>query len=351
MDKRSSGNIRLRTLMPSERRKEALRLLGGADRIVRGYIQAGLRLLDDVAADPPPHLTGRTILGISRDILAAADAVQVLLEQGAADTALPNARVLLELTASMVYLGRRNDERVAFGRQLLGFDQAVENFENERSRILRANPDHDRRYLDEMVEYFHRTRDEFEPDSHLRRPVEREIARLREESDGPVRWYSLFGGPRSIRRLFVEAQLTEVYDSCYRSWSQAAHGTNAFHPGLLTSDNPVGYLAPLRECNMEKAAKLIGVTIICVMSMVDILAPYAGRTGAEVLEHMAAQVGEAGLPDDIAIKILVFMDMFDNNRRGGTRVANPQESAAVNRAIARTEQRSARSCRRRTASA
>lgn len=61
-----------------------------------------------------------------------------------------------------------------------------------------------------------------------------------------VEWYSLFGGPSSIRKLAEYLGQKTVYDLLYRSWSKQIHAASSNHLHMIIEDGK-SVLGPIRN--------------------------------------------------------------------------------------------------------
>jgi hypothetical protein len=309
----------LRTLIPSQSRKRAQNTLGGAGRAVRIHIQKSLHTLHEVALSPPRHMVGRTVIAMVRDIVAAADAVDILLNDGAADAAAPNARVLLELFAGLLYLVGRSDERIALGRQALVFEQVISEVEDQRASFVLLNPGGRVGPFDETIANIRGDLERFLADSHLHREVRREIEHRRSRQSTPVRWYQLFGGPRTLRGVFRRTGLEVLYDTSYRPWSEASHGRADFSNGVLLADEPVRHLKPVRQHREDLMAQMLAVILLVLRVSLIILAEYGEIRGRDVIEELEGRMGDVG-PSPLAAQYESWTNTLVAQAHGISRV-------------------------------
>jgi len=58
-------------------------------------------------------------------------------------------------------------------------------------------------------------------------PIEQEYQRLKKAGRRTPHWYSLFGGPTTLRKLTAQLNRQTEYDALYRNWSRVAHAGDA----------------------------------------------------------------------------------------------------------------------------
>jgi hypothetical protein len=83
-------------------------------------------------------------------------------------------------------------------------------------------------------------------------PIEQEYQRLKKGHRAP-HWYSLFGGPTTLRKLATRLKRLTEYDALYRSWSGVAHAGDA------SSIAPASHGDTFRRIRYPAAINLVAV--------------------------------------------------------------------------------------------
>src|SRR5439155_13732632 len=73
---------------------------------------------------------------------------------------------------------------------------------------------------------------------------------------GTPPWFSLFGGPRSIRQLALHLKLGATYDTLYNDWSESVHAGGA----MLTVAGPHSTVRMLRHPQRAQLVTSLGVS-------------------------------------------------------------------------------------------
>jgi hypothetical protein len=73
-----------------------------------------------------------------------------------------------------------------------------------------------------------------------------EYEKLRLKGKSNPHWYSFFEGPNSIEQLAAQVQLSALYETYYRTWSQPLHGTDIFANKILPDQQGNSSIVQLR---------------------------------------------------------------------------------------------------------
>lgn len=112
--------------------------------------------------------------------------------------------------------------------------------------------------------------------------IEKEYQRIRRLKQNP-RWYELFDGPESIRKIAENSNKLSLYEVFYRSWSGSVHGT-----GLLKSEKmSVDKKGKGAAVQMRLAAEAQPVTENAVNIALMMYDLYLGRYTVDKKKDMA----------------------------------------------------------------
>lgn len=76
--------------------------------------------------------------------------------------------------------------------------------------------------------------------------VRAELARMKTEKIRDQGWYSLWGGPKSVRGVAIHLRMGVLYEALYRSWSNVTHGEGAAKRAT-GGDGKILQITPLRS--------------------------------------------------------------------------------------------------------
>jgi hypothetical protein len=204
------------------------------------YFFRALRdLLADAAVDGQDH--HRTPMLLMMNIGEEIDGVRILVHEGSAKTCGHHLRASLEAHLGLFYLWQNP---VDYQRRCLAYE--VSDWHGRRKMFERGDPDsnvgralrHELRD-DPLALTFDMlpvdVRQEIQRiDQRLQTPrlapIEQEWLRVRAANGNrDPNWYSLWDGPRDLRKLALSLGKGAIYESQYRYWSLGAHAEDALH--------------------------------------------------------------------------------------------------------------------------
>ena len=92
-------------------------------------------------------------------------------------------------------------------------------------------------------------------------PIAEEYERVKKERRGPMKWYSLFGGPGNLRELAMSLGQLDDYLVLYRRWSKAAHATDLISKVTKTHDRTAPTIPVVRSPIGMTGTYLLGIGI------------------------------------------------------------------------------------------
>lgn len=79
-------------------------------------------------------------------------------------------------------------------------------------------------------------------------PIEQEWQATKKAQSGKEpNWYSLWGGPKDIRRLALRLRKGSAYEALYRNWSETTHAEDALSRILNKGEGDMIHLDPIRS--------------------------------------------------------------------------------------------------------
>ena len=92
-------------------------------------------------------------------------------------------------------------------------------------------------------------------------PIAAEYERVKKERRGPMKWYSLFDGPRNLRELAMSLGQLDDYLVLYRRWSKAAHATDLISKVTKADGRTAPTIPVVRSRIGMTATYLLGIGI------------------------------------------------------------------------------------------
>jgi hypothetical protein len=128
-------------------------------------------------------------------------------------------------------------------------------------------------------------------------PIEAEWQRLKalNKRRGDPAWYSLFGGPGSVRELAISLQMAGMYEFLYRMWSESVHAGMAIEAlgrkGGNTVVRPVRHPEQLQSAVQHAAFFALELSERIVKAYAPAKWP---QLHAQYKEKIGKRVGELG---------------------------------------------------------
>lgn len=174
-----------------------------------------------------------------RQVIELADAIEVMLSHGCVTPTKPLLRSMFEAMLSLEY---QLESTVDEDRRTLSW--VHEDIRQRRRANLRIRDgEHTDGFLEDMPdEVFDGARQFVEDmttvlqEPHMQEVVE-EYRAFKKQHRRVPRWYSLFGGPRSVRELAEQCGLLDMYETKYREWSASLHAQGGLHRVFRLSDD------------------------------------------------------------------------------------------------------------------
>lgn len=197
-------------------------------------VDYGVTVIDTIIDNPRNEYVDSSIGLLLRDYLELLDGVSQLIRSGSAESAIPLCRTMFEYYLSILYILDNHEVNRALSYQVSHVKQRLKSYK-------KLGPDRDK--FNQMLErngYDFTVPDDGydEGTSRLNGLLKREpfkrinkewhVAKNKNNNYDP-NWYSLFGGPKSIRDLARYLNKDVEYDVLYRAWSQKTHASSAIH--------------------------------------------------------------------------------------------------------------------------
>lgn len=176
-----------------------------------------------------------TLMMLARHVIVTLDGVTVLVGAGGGEAALPTMRSMFEAWLGLRYIVKADHDTRALAYQLAGVHRTIDitqDFDpnHEAGRRLRAEwagQEH-ADLLDCMppdVDIDTAGSEEVLTESVFA-PIEAEWQALKARQRRDPNWYSLFGGPRTVRDLAREVGQLPWYWFLYKRWSDTVHAAD-----------------------------------------------------------------------------------------------------------------------------
>lgn len=204
--------------------------MGKAYEILSLELEWGLGLFNRAVRSSPDTLVADAAARLFWLYLEALDATDLLISKGAIGPANVQARTLLEIGLQLLYLLKRNEERVAaaytahYTRKIMADNerfvagsQMRKELETQVRRTKHLPDNFLSRFPDasDKVEELRRTLD-----APTWRKANKELERLGNHD----RWFRAFGGPSNLRELAREVEMEAWHWATYGSQSMPVHG-------------------------------------------------------------------------------------------------------------------------------
>jgi hypothetical protein len=216
------------------------------------------------AAAPTGEVYHSVILMLIRHVIESLDGVAVLVSKSASHSCQPLLRSALEAFLGVVYILEKDTKQRALAYQLAHAHKKI-NLYNRLDPTTTAGKEL-RRVLDgDPLEGFFNAlpflnypklianlqRMFAHPDFQ---PIEAEWKRLKalDKRHRDPAWYSLFGGPRSVRELATHLHMAGMYEFLYRMWSESVHAGMAMEAVGQKGGNTV--VRPVRHPEQLQSA-------------------------------------------------------------------------------------------------
>lgn len=219
-----------------------------------------------------------------RHLLEMVDAVSILVRHGAADPCQPLLRSALEAAMGIEYMLEKDTERRALAYQVAHIHKRIAEHARhdpttEAGKALQGVFNKDKLFstiklpphasapaIDKLATVL--AMPEYTP-------VDQEWVRLYREYEkqrrkGMPPWYSLFGGPKSIRQLVYHLKLGAAYETLYSNWSETVHAGGA----MLTVAGREKAVRALRHPARAQLVASLGASLTIRISR-ELLAYYA----------------------------------------------------------------------------
>jgi len=223
-------------------------LLPGVSDSLKETVDAGLDLLGRRITAGHETFTAWAIKDTWRELLEAADAVDILVRAGAVGPSRIIGRTVLELAATIQYLVDRNDERVGAVRSL------AMRMEFER-QVMKAFSD-----VPTIPEEIHAELDRIHKETvnaQYSSWAQMKASEELKELPAGAPWYAVFDGPSGPAARLRQAGLDKAYEKFFVPWNWAVHGTTA--DSHSTSAEPKFHYRPLRHYGRDTADKVLFV--------------------------------------------------------------------------------------------
>ena len=230
--------------------------------------------LAELAAYPERKLHHATAQVLTRHVCESLDGVSVLAAKGCAEPCKPLLRSSLEAMLGIQYILEADEERrglayqVAHAHRKIALYKRLDPNENA-GKALAATLASDplaAGVIDDLPAHFNLQK----MIANLEAPVDAEWVRASKKKD--AHWYSLFGGPKSLRDLAIHIKHGGMYEFLYRHWSNNVHAGDCFET-LSPGPNGSVIIRPIRH--PEGLQSMVGLAVsICLAVSRTLLGRY-----------------------------------------------------------------------------
>jgi hypothetical protein len=237
------------------------------------------------AAAPTGEAYHSSILMLVRHIIESLDGVAILVSKGGSHPSQPLLRSALEAVLGVLYMLEKDTKQRALAYQLADAHKKIRLYDRldpttqagkELRRLLDGDPVEGffnalpfinyPKLIANLQSLF--TQPDFQP---IETEWQRVKALDRRKRD-PV-WYSLFGGPASVRELAIHLRMTGLYELLYRMWSENVHAGMAMEAlgrkGGAAVVRPVRHPEQLQSAVQHAAA----FALLLAKRLVEVYAP------------------------------------------------------------------------------
>lgn len=224
------------------------------------------------------------ILLLARHVIESLDGVAILVSKGGSHPCQPLLRSALEAVLGVLYILEKDTKQRAFAYQVAHAHKKIKLYDRldpttQAGKELRKLLDGD------MMEGFFNALPFLnypkmianlqnmlaKPDFQ---PIEAEWQRLKAlNKKRDPDWYSLFGGPKSVRELAVHLGMAGMYEFLYRFWSESVHAGMAMEAigrrGGATVMRPIRHPEQLQSAVQHAA----GFALLLAKRLVEVYAP------------------------------------------------------------------------------
>lgn len=214
--------------------KQVVDLLHDSSLVVKRVVDLATHVVMWIDDPNPPK--AKTISAmLFRQIITFADATSELLRQGCLGACPPILRAQLEALLSLVYLNAEDSENRANAYQVAQMRDEL----RFAKRWLASSPIEENSDSDVTADgsgfdvKLHVEKVELMVEETKQRLASEDLSSVNEEWERTKRarkrrpsWYSLFDGPKDLRKLAEKTEMIDHYDKTYQYWSQSAHSTN-----------------------------------------------------------------------------------------------------------------------------
>ena len=220
------------------------------------------------ATSGSPCYSHSTVLMLARHVIVALDGVSVLARQGCAENCSPLLRSAFEADLGLSHILAKDTSRRALAYQIAHIHRRIKSYRrldatDELGIALRRElaTDPFRGLLDWS------TTDINARVANLRKcftepvflPIEKAWQEAKKTRKGEPKkkdpdWFSLFGGPASLRDLAIHHQMGSFYEVLYRGWSESVHGTSGMDSIGASEEEGMNAVRPIRHPSGLEAA-------------------------------------------------------------------------------------------------
>jgi hypothetical protein len=245
--------------------------------------------------DCPSHTT---VLMQCRNVIDLLDGIEILVRQGSSFNCFHLLRSAMEASWGMMWILAEDTERrgkayqVGHAHRVIDFARRLDRRTAAHDQLRKsiAGQNHAQVIEGDNVDAaaVYETKAAL-----LARPEYREIeqawqtaaaGRKKKRRPGPPPWYSIFGGPETIRALAYEVKEGVAYETMYALHSNSVHAGNAFDHMSPAPDGEAKPVRPIRH--PAWLTKVTSHSVNIAAGMVPlILTKYAPENGAEFRER------------------------------------------------------------------
>ncbi len=181
-----------------------------------------------------------TVFLLSRHVIECLDAVSVLVAKGCSNPCQPLLRSALEALLGLLYIFKNDTKRRALAYQLAHYHRRLSLYRKmdsttQAGQEFRKHLDGDPVAASIVADVGHQ---DFKAlaasvERILAKPefcaIEDEWKKRKKAKNSDPEWYSLFGGPSSVRALAKEVGQPGMYEFLYRYWSNEVHAGSAMN--------------------------------------------------------------------------------------------------------------------------
>jgi hypothetical protein len=263
------------------------------------------------AAVPTGQVHHSSVLMLVRHLVESLDGVAILVSKSGSHPCQPLLRSALEAVLGVLFILEKDTERRALAYQVAHAHKKIKLYDrldpsSEAGKELRRLLDGD------PVEGFFNALpfiDYPKLIANLRgmvaqpefQPIEAEWQRMKalDRRKRDPAWYSLFGGPASVRELAIHLHMAGFYELLYRLWSESVHAGMAMEAlgrkGNSTVVRPVRHPEQLQSAVQHAAA----LALLLAKRLVEVYDPARWPRlqafYAEKISRRAAELGKGPL--------------------------------------------------------